>query len=327
MIEADNRARSLVTGLFYIGLLVQGLGYVTYFKSIFNDPFYGFLAVVLGYFITLILCIEMLLRRDKPQSNTLMPDEGMTMMKRNALYGNKQRLAALGTLLLATSLFIFVSRGILFVNSGTAEAPPINSIIQEYQERKSVFSLVTITHTNWVGGGAFAIVGREKDSSERKRYPFAAIIHPDDARVDTFWGTACALTFDLEARESADYVRIDDMTVTVKSYQPLPEYESILPSPFKEANLYYIEMDDPRVSRTDTFRAKHYYEKGQRKEIGPVRAEKGKPETFVIRINAKTPGIYDFSCELLLSHGNTKEKVVLVRSQEFLFDGKRKAAK
>jgi hypothetical protein len=75
--------------------------------------------------------------------------------------------------------------------------------------------------------------------------------------------------------------------------------------------LYYVEIDHPTRAGTNVFVAK-YFEKG--KPIGDfryeeskyipdvfVRLENEKPEAFLLRLGAKTPGIYTFFCEVSVS--------------------------
>jgi len=306
------------TVLFLLGAFVQVIGHLIYIRNIFDDPIYGFLATAIGYLLILIISLERLLRRIEIKSEVIVLPEGEPMKKRQYLYSLKHRVATFVVLLVATGAFILISFNLLIGESTgrVAEAPSLvqEEYQEEYKERKGAFSMVDVFQVHWTGGGAYAIVG------EDRIYPLAYIINPASDDVSVFLGTACALAFDLQARERLPWVRIDEIRIVVLSYRPLPEYKPMLPLPFQEAHVYYVEIDDPRVSRSNVFRARYYFERGKKQKIGTLRLEKGKPETIVLRINAKTPGIYTFACELLLSYKDTKEKITIVKSAEFLFD-------
>jgi hypothetical protein len=59
---------------------------------------------------------------------------------------------------------------------------------------------------------------------------------------------------------------------------------------------------------------------GSRQALAFVRLVEGKPEAFVVRVNAKTPGVYSFSSVVRLSYRGEESKQTVVSSATFLFD-------
>ena len=228
-------------------------------------------------------------------------------------YTSKQRTFALSALLLITILV--GGFGFTLINNTKnpiAESPL--SQIKEINERTAYFDFVRINKVNWTGGGAFAEIGD-------KGYPLAYI--EDTAHLEEmsrFWGTGCALKFEAEPRSDIERVTIDDVKVFVSNYKPLPKYQSMLPAPFQDENILYIEIDNPANSRTNSFSAIKRINKGKIEDIGVMYLEKSKPETFVIRINAKKPGIYTIECQMLVRYKNQSQVVTLNNPAEWLFD-------
>ena len=160
----------------------------------------------------------------------------------------------------------------------------------------------------WFGGGAYAVL--PDDTVYR-----LAKITSGYQELNGFDGKACALTFDIEPRITLDWVKIDEIHVRVNSYRPLPPYRPAFPKPYEQAHIYYAEID----SRPGIYRADYYVANGKR-DIGFVRLFRGKPETVIVRINSKTPGIYNFNVELLCSTQSERTLIPLVKGEEFAFD-------
>jgi hypothetical protein len=207
--------------------------------------------------------------------------------------------------------------------------------------------LVDLFHVGWVGGGAGAIledqalakgqgtqVLLEERGEELRGYSLASIIDPDVDDVCQFSGTACAFTFELQPRPGIAWVRVDGIDIIVHDYKALPRYEPVFPSPDEQMHVYYVEIDDPHLARKNTFSASYIFgnevkpggrrnPKGQRQDLAFVRMVEGKPEAFVVRVNAKTPGVYTFSSVVRLSYKGVEGQQTIIRSQTFLFDGMR----
>jgi hypothetical protein len=128
-----------------------------------------------------------------------------------------------------------------------------------------------------------------------------------------YYDDACLLAFDLESKPDLPWVKVEEVKVVVTEYKPMTRYRTMAVWPSYRANLYYVEIDHPTASRTNVFLAR-YYEQG--KPIGEwgfqhersrpvpdvfVRLERGKPEAFLLRLSARTPGIYTLFCEVTVS--------------------------
>jgi hypothetical protein len=221
---------------------------------------------------------------------------------------------------------------------GSAQA--LKELYADYQETHGVFSIVQLSGTRWFEVWALAILDKKKvypllkgisrDSwyhpviveciEKGWALPFAEIIDRSTENITRFKGTSCALEFDLEVPPRIPWVNIDEIIVVVNSYRPLPKYEPSVPRPLGKVHVYYVEIDNPEISRSNIFRAEYIFYNGKSERIGNVRLMPNKPEMFVVRINAKTPGIYDFGVHLLVRHKELKERIIVVNSAKFLFD-------
>jgi hypothetical protein len=95
-------------------------------------------------------------------------------------------------------------------------------------------------------------------------------------------------------------------------------------------------LDDPGTAGTKDFIAQYYYQQGpvfqdrlrhgkaKRQEFTFVRLLQSRPEAFYLRINAKTPGIYTYSCVLTFGHMDTVVEETIVSSATCAFAGKRR---
>jgi hypothetical protein len=205
--------------------------------------------------------------------------------------------------------------------------------------------LVDVFHVDWVGGGAGVILedqalaaGKgtrplmEEEGKELRGYPLAGIINPDvDDLCDIGGGAACAFTFELQPRPGTPWVRVDGIDGIVHEYKPVPKYDAIHVGSDEHANVYYVEIDDPGRAKTNTFAAGFVSRseakpggrgsrKGVREELQFVRLAEGKPEAFVARVNARTPGVYTFSGVVRLSYKGVESRHTVVSSETFLFD-------
>jgi hypothetical protein len=201
---------------------------------------------------------------------------------------------------------------------------------------------VDVFHVRWVGGGARAFLDDQSlatakgtkpllkaKEKEYRGYSLALIIDPAVDDVCEFHGRACAFTFELQPKPGVPWVRVDGIDLIVQDYKALPKYNGIWPRPKERMHVYYVEIDKPGVG-TDTFSASLFYENEtkagrftgttKRHDLEFVRLVEGKPEAFVVRVNAKTPGVYTFSARVRLSHKDTESRQTIVRSATFLFD-------
>lgn len=182
----------------------------------------------------------------------------------------------------------------------------------------------------WIGGGAFAVAADSEEQiqefargpAERlKGHPLAKILTaPTPREIATFWGSACAVTFDAEVSSGLAWATIEEIVVVVNSYRALPKYKPMYPAPFKSAHVYYIEMDDPQRTTSNRFAAEYTFQGDQQQRLGVVRLESGKPERFIVRINARTPGIYQFDLRVAARHKESKQERLIVENASWLFE-------
>jgi Protein kinase domain len=230
-----------------------------------------------------------------------------------------------------------------FFHSGTVSGPAPTGPGPDSVEKPD---LVEMFHVDWVGGGAGAILEDQAlatgqgtkvliampGEEELRGYSLAYIIDPDVNDVCTFGGVGCAFTFELQPRPGIPWVRVDGIDIIVHDYKDLPKYDPMFPLPFEQISVYYAEIDRPDLAKKKTFSASYFFRhepktgeggsrKGKREDLGFVRLVEGKPEAFVVRVNAKTPGVYTFGSVVRLSYKDVESKKTVVGSETFLFDG------
>jgi len=205
--------------------------------------------------------------------------------------------------------------------------------------------LVDLFDVRWVGGGAGAILQDQTQANqegvkllvttlegeELKGYSLARIIEQPGTNILEFNGTACAFSFGLKPRPGIPWVRIDGIDIVVENYRALPEYDPIIPSldQSEKRNVHYVEIDKPEVAKTNIFSASLIVglDRGIEKVEGkPVvkklefaRLTEGTSEQYVVRLNAKTPGIYRFSCVVRLSDKDSESKQTVISSATYAF--------
>jgi hypothetical protein len=302
---------------FYFGLAAQLIGFVSLYKSIVDNPYYSLIIVFSGFVLISLFCYENIFKKEIIKSQ-IMDSVGDTYQYKKNSHSAKHRTTYGFIFLLALIVLAGTSFKIIKIHTPVANSPL--DVFDNFKKTKTAFNLVNIYHVAWIGGGAFATVG---EGSDEKNYPYASIINQNKINIAAghFSGTACALVFDIETRNDIPWVSLDQVRVKVINYTALPKYDPIFPAPFEEAIVYYVELDNPKVAKTNIFMSDFIIEKGKRKNFGGVRLKKEQPEKLVVRINAKTPGIYTLQCELIARHENDKETVTLTKVTDWLFDG------
>lgn len=212
--------------------------------------------------------------------------------------------------------------------------------------------LVDVFRVKWVGKGDDAILDDQdqakregvpvvaqeemQDGSvvEERGYPIASILSPEKDDICALGTSACAFELEMQARPGQPWVRIEGIDVIVQDYRPLPKYsETAAGADGESVQVYYVEIDNPTLARTNRFSATYLYDDGggrraalvphpgkpKRHELAFVRLVEGKPQAFLVRVNAKTPGVYTFRAVVRLSYRDTSREQTLVESETFLF--------
>ncbi len=304
--------------MFFLGVLFQLFGYISFIISNSHDPLYFFIFIVIGYFLFLIVCLTSLFSKKKARLSILYP-RGDPINKTNPKYKDKQRLFILAIIFLATVLFLIFSTTMLSKAVDRTYEMPI-SAYKNYQEKRYILKLADAFNVEWLESGKKVVITTENEYGGN--YKYISLVTIEDFKsidLNVLYHGDCALIFNLEPRARLSWIYVDYICVKVLAYKSLPDYKLLEPpyAGLQEAHVYYIEVDKPQSigNKNNIFQAKY-----SKKTLGKVILRKGKPETFILRINAKTPGIYKLSCEILVSSKSTKEKIVLTKPVEFLFD-------
>lgn len=195
------------------------------------------------------------------------------------------------------------------------QKPGINSAFAESGKggrRRCIFSIVELFGVGRHGPKVYTLVGN-------KRYNFAEIPRSAGAPSGNVSGASCVLEFNAEPVARAAVVDVEGLAVIVDSYQPVPAHnESARPRGIQEARLFSASIDNPSAVGTNRFGAKLLYQ--QQEKLVWLRLERGKPEKVLVKVEAKTPGLYTFSILLSVRHKEIREAVVVARSEEFIFD-------
>lgn len=247
------------------------------------------------------------------------------------------------------AILLFVQNQNFYKNSEANEPrksiltspPTYYSQMSNYDELSEAESMVNVLGASWVGGSAYAFLEtrlEEPFQTDEVFYPdtggihspnfthggtipLAAILNPKTDNLRMFQGRGCAIFFEMESRpEYEERVTIDKIVAVVNNFSSLPAYRPQTFAPIVGFNLFYIEMDSIATFQGNIFEAKYVHGNKIYYYPGNFKINHSKPEQFVVRLNAKTPGIYDFSVYLLLRYRYKKEKLALVQSAKFLFD-------
>jgi hypothetical protein len=200
----------------------------------------------------------------------------------------------------------------------------VNQCYDEYKPQFNLFNLldsnlIEINNCEFFNPAGLA---RLEDNST---IPFARIIDPNKENVSDLTGT-CAIRLDIAPKQ--DNVIIDGIIIEVNSFNPIPlnmSIESILKY-IQPRELFYAEIDDPTKCHKNCFEAnlakdgKIIYDGFK---SGTVYFTKDYPEHAIVRINAKTPGIYSFSCMILARYEKSKDYRIITgyndKPFEFVF--------
>ncbi len=295
-----------------IGAIIQITGFISYFREIAINPVYSLTILIIGYLLVTYYCLYRMLKKSITDSSML-DIKNMSIKMKYYTYSRRQRIMAILILFISTIATFSLGFTVITKTKNPIAEPPMAQVYQ-IANRTAYFDFIKIYAVNWIGGGAYAISGKNE-------YPLAYIQDTDHLeKMSRFYGTACALKFDLETRNDIGRVSIDDIIVKVSDYKPLPKYEAMLPAPFEEANVLYVEIDNPSRSKTNFFPAIKRIDHGKVKDIGIMYLEYKKPETFILRINAKRPGIYTIECQMIVRYKDQTERIYLSSPSEWLFD-------
>ena len=163
--------------------------------------------------------------------------------------------------------------------------------------------------------------------------PKALIFDPEDPNnVPTrFIGGAYAGRFKIRKRTRHRYAVLDELRVTVYERQDIPAYRPLRAVYPAETSLYMVEIDAPDADTPRTFSAERFYEvTGPRqccqKRFSPLVLDNDIPHTVSLRMNARRPGLFQFSVEVLVSRGMKQETHTVQAPSYIIFEPQRGAS-
>jgi serine/threonine protein kinase len=228
--------------------------------------------------------------------------------------------------------FMLVGR----LGSSDSREPPVHNsdLVDLFHVRPPVGSPAILLF-QFLAQGIGTRVVCESGGEELRGYWLAGIINPDTGDVCGVSGFDCIIEFEMQTRTGIPWVRVDGIDVVVYDYKPVPLYRTVVPDGIESTNLYYVEIDKPVNDGKNRFSASFFSgdrskvadfhkpnikRNNKREEWTFVRLEEGKPEAFAVRVNAKTPGVYTFGCEVRLSYKDIESQQTIIASETFLFD-------
>jgi hypothetical protein len=204
----------------------------------------------------------------------------------------------------------------LEITKNDFSAPPHTKSFYETAANSSNFKeyeLVLLYSLRWIGDGAIII------EEGKEEFP-ASIILKDKKSITSTFGHDCIINFDLEINENFKWVKVEKIFIKVKDFRRLKNYELLLPLPFEKSNVYYILLDDPKISGKSEFEAELiYYLNGKVNKFDSIRLFPNKPESFAIRIDAKSEGLYTFDLYCILNSNVKKEIICIFRDAIYAF--------
>jgi hypothetical protein len=287
--------KNLQSVLSVVGIFVQIIGYIAFFRQVADNPIYAVIVLLIGYTINLVICVQWLTKKESRVTSFVdVKNEPVSVTR--YVFSKKQRIGAA-----------------IILITGTIAAVACIFLILWSARDTGGFSLARIHAVTWTGGGAVAV-------RSNGNVPLAYIVDPQKIATSTrFTGTACALSFEAEPRSDMDFLMIDGFIVTVENYEPLSPYTAMIPAPFQDENIVYVEIDSTG-GRKRVFAAKTRIRDGNISDISSFKIENGKPESFIIRVNARTPGLYTFSISLATRYKNNVDTLLLKPSSKWVFD-------
>ncbi|QDV25287.1 lipase family protein [Aureliella helgolandensis] len=172
--------------------------------------------------------------------------------------------------------------------------------------------LVQVYRPQWTGIGS-------ADDVHGNTYNYARIFDPQEQSPREWKADACVLTFELEKHTAIPWVRITDVSVIVHDYERPPDYRRAVFAGAESAHVFYVLIDDPEQSGTDTFSAVLLDEHDRPSATKLVRLEEELPDVIYLRINAARPGLYTISCQVTVSYQSTEILIPLMKPTLFLF--------
>ncbi|WP_428304572.1 hypothetical protein [Lacipirellula sp.] len=152
----------------------------------------------------------------------------------------------------------------------------------------------------------------------------------DNTDSVTWFVQGFAVQFKVQKRDALAAIIVDGLEATVHNYQPVPEYQVLYGVYPIESSLYLIEVDRTTCDLPRQFSATKFYEHipgtgtERYSEVArvavPVIVNDSSPHGIVVRFNAKTPGLYTISLDVLVSAGDMSERCQVMEPRQVLFD-------
>jgi hypothetical protein len=155
---------------------------------------------------------------------------------------------------------------------------------------------------------------------------------PTPGQITSMFGDACAFAFHLVLHAGAPWAIAHPPYVSVKSFAPLPKYVPAYPLPAESAHVFYVEMDDPGRSGSREFHSKYLVHtreesaggarqiRSEMAELTTLRLIPELPEYLILRVNACTPGIYEFDVLIDVRVGSLRASLPVQEGCRYLFD-------
>jgi hypothetical protein len=103
------------------------------------------------------------------------------------------------------------------------------------------------------------------------------------------------------------------------------------PAPAQHAHIYYVEIDNPETCGLNEFSSKYliyvreesqgygFRVHSERTELTTIRLIPDVPEYFMVRVNALTPGVYDFGVFVDVRIGEMVKRLTVQEECKYLF--------
>jgi len=178
--------------------------------------------------------------------------------------------------------------------------------------------LCDVYNSHWV-------IDDGKAENGSQRYALAWILDPKDPN-QIMSDQGCGLSLDVWCKEKYPFVLVDEVRIVVESYKPInaptldPSFRGL-----QASSICIAEIDAVPEGESRRFVANYVVQKKdgalevQSHEFQKVKVEKGKPESFFVKVTAKTPGVYRIYGEALISRESKQEVKRLGHTKEYLF--------
>jgi hypothetical protein len=273
-------------------LIFQGVGYLGFLNSVYDDALYLLIALFIGFAFSLWFLVSSWTSANMVESNIRDADGNKVLVSQRPGWVRKT---------LACAVFVFAIGGCIY---GWWYLGETALYLAEVGEPFIISTTVMVSEGN------------------QRKYPAALCASSKvfgGLTADSLMGDTIGVRFSLIKRPRISWIEVDAINVKVEKIEPLPKFLSERYYGATLTNTYLAVIDKPAADAPFVVRAKYIDMEGGkdalRESQNVIYLTDYKPQPFNLRISAKTPGIYTYSVEINVHYRWQKQEPPLVVCQ------------